>query len=104
MGFLSGLGKVLKGEPVFEPQAPNGQQPQPAAGEPQQADAQKVTPVVMIGRVECPVNGPNMDVYGDIHNGSSVPVLLDKIHLLGSVHELDTTLIGSAPNIICTYS
>jgi len=97
MGFLSGLGKVLKGEPVFDPnqQPADGTQPAPApiAGMSQVVpQMQKVIPVVMIGRIECPVNGQNMDVYGDIHNGSSVPVMLDRVSLLGAVHQLDTTL------------
>lgn len=87
MGFFNGLGRVLAGKPVYEPE-----DVKPAE---QQAAAQlggKVVPTVRLTRVECPLHQGQMNVYVDIHNESNVNVYLDKILLLGTKRELDSEL------------
>lgn len=100
MGFFDALGKIIQGKPVFEPTdgaAQNGQNPQtavpaqPQAGTPT-PQGPKTIPVVQIRRVECIDDGPRMELHVDIHNDSREDVMLDKILLLGTVRELDTTL------------
>ncbi len=104
MGFFDDLNKIAQGKPVFEPTDANLQagqdgqvtqsreaspQPQTATPAPQ---GPKTIPVVQVRRVECRDNGPQMELQVDIQNDSREDVMLDKILLLGTVRELDTTL------------
>ncbi len=97
MGFFRALGNIVQGKPVFESADGAGQatqnpqaQTQPQAG--QASQGPKTIPVVQIRRVECVDKGPQMELQVDIRNDSREDVLLDKIRLLGTVRELDTTL------------
>lgn len=118
MGFFDALGKIIQGKPVFEPtdgQTQPGQagqagqnpqvgvpaQPQVAAPVPQ---GPKTIPVVQIRRVECLDKGSRMELHVDIQNDSREDVMLDKILLLGTVRELDTTLRPGQARQFMVYS
>jgi hypothetical protein len=101
MGFLKSFGRILSGKPAYEPgdftqadqpqqtQLPDGQPVAPGSPAPSPpSQGPKVVPVVRITRVECPVNGSRMDIYGDIRNESSVPT--DASWIGGSILERPT--------------
>jgi hypothetical protein len=117
MGFLKSFGRILSGKPAYEPgdftqadqpqqtQLPDGQPVAPGSPAPSPpSQGPKVVPVVRITRVECPVNGSRMDIYGDIRNESSVPVTLDKVLLQGDRRELDRRLNPGEAHQCLLYS
>lgn len=94
MGFWQGLGKVMRGEPVFttpgdsasssmQNQAPHGQQ---------QAGGVKQIARATVEETESHVNGHHLRVTARIKNESAGRIELDKIRLLGGSRELDTWL------------
>ena len=89
MGFLGGLGRVLRGEPVFVTATAPQTSDAPVEV---QTSADMSPPVVMVGRIESSTNDSQTDIYGDIHNGSSEDIFLDKIIFNGNKRELDITL------------
>lgn len=105
MGFFDGLGRMIKGEPVFQvgdnsqvnpPQSssqPN--QPNPDvndAGQPLH-NGEKIRPVVRIERARHEPSGDHLEIWGHIQNDSQVPVSLESINILGTNYNLqDVTL------------
>lgn len=105
MGFFEGLGRLVKGEPVFQPgDADDGYRDQSGKrydmmGDKKSAKAnvnrdssQKVLPQVVVDNVDCNLSGENMDCYFSIQNNSPVRVEVDKIVILGITRELDNYL------------
>ena len=99
MGFLSGLGRLIQGKPVFEAGQPsqagvNGAPaPMPSGGaSPSPAAGPKVYPQVYIERVECRTIGGNMDCDVVIQNYSQGQIELDRIELFGKAQQLDIFL------------
>jgi hypothetical protein len=87
MGFAQGLGRFFSGKPVFDASdVPNQNQPQ------QNTPGGKYIPVVFIEEAECDIEGTNMRVSITIKNESTVEVFIDKIRLVNTTKELDSTL------------
>lgn len=83
MGFIQGLGRVLRGEPVFQvTQAPKDDHSQQSS-----QDAQ--LPQVNIVETDSHVEGSHLRVKVRIENQSNGRIELDKIRLLNKVQELD---------------
>jgi hypothetical protein len=107
-GFLRGLTRLIKGEPVFDPNDQNkgwndkngdpsqpipgaepteGQQPLPAQPQAPRTTVVKgqasTFPVVFVRRTRAHSNGSNMDVYCSIRNNSKGPVEVEEINLAG---------------------
>lgn len=110
-GFLEGLMRMIKGEPMFNPNDQNkgwsnqhgqpvepipGQEtPESQAGQPQQPPHTGVVkgkpstfPVVYVKRTRTHSNGSNMDVYCSILNSSKGLVEVEEIHLVGRSRNL----------------
>lgn len=103
MGFFDALRKVAQGKPVFDAQQSNDE-PQQAEAPPQQEQPQE-RPVAAVERVECRPSGPNMQVSVSIQNNSQQNIMLDKILLMGTHHELDTNLApGQEREFVNVYS
>jgi len=113
--FFEGLRRILTGQEVFragedadgavskhddndelviEPQQPISQYE--GRANTQRTGAPAVIPQCVVEEVESRVNGSNLEISVTIKNMSPVPVMLDKILLLGRTHELDYAL---APGI-----
>lgn len=104
MGFFDGLGRMIKGEPVFQPgDAAQNQpqaQPQPGQQNPNVNDAgqplhngEKIRPIVQIIRCRNVPSGDKLEVWAHIKNESQVQVSLESINILGTNHNLqDMTL------------
>jgi hypothetical protein len=114
MSFFRGLKRLVMGEPIFKesdttplkppkvtkegisapPQsfqtAPTHEMPTAPHAEStiRKGDA-STFPVVYVKRTTTHINGPNMQIYCIIVNGSQGEVELDKIHFLGRIRELD---------------
>ncbi len=101
IGFFSGLSKVLQGKPIYEPTDTRSSQTQEPIAQPV---GPKAIPVVQIRRVECLEKGANLELHIDIHNDFTEPILLDKIMLLGTEKELDTTLLPGEARQFYVYS
>ena len=111
MSFFDGLGRFLQGKPVFED--PNADketgtnpenQSQPVDTSPKIDKADHNTfPVVRIERVKSHINGDHLHVYGEVKNEWPEEIMLDKIHLLGTVRELDTSLRGHEEKDLLLY-
>jgi hypothetical protein len=104
MGFLSGLGRLVSGKPMFTPDDVAARQQGGAvdtqqtladgqSGVPQPAapvdSAPRPTPIVRVGRVDCHFNGDRMEVWAHIKNESAEELYMDKIILFGVTHQLD---------------
>jgi hypothetical protein len=106
MGFFSAMGKVLQGKPIFEPepdtsQSANGSgQQQPTGPE----NGQKLVPVVRVTRTVCNNSAQRMELFLEFKNESPVLVMLDKIRLLGTTRELDTTLAPGQSKQLFVYN
>ena len=89
MGFWQSIGRMAKGEPVFQAEQPTTPQQESAA--PSSAEPQP-TPEIMITSLDCNENGNRLEVWATVENGSSVEVLIDDIHFLGQKMELQFEL------------
>lgn len=85
MGFLSGLGRLVQGKPVFEAADQQGQ----AQSAPVQASGEKIVPKVYIVRSDCRVNSGHMELTVHIKNESEVEVFVDNIRIFDKVVEID---------------
>src|SRR5688572_9137705 len=102
MGFFQSLGRLIKGEPVYQPgdqpQQQQGPQPQSGpmpAGPPTSAPAPtgpKVLPQVMIDRWQCVENGAGLHCEINIRNYSQGGITLDRIELLNTRDQLGNFL------------
>lgn len=102
MGFLSGLGKVLAGKPVFTPEEESSKQnevnPKNAVNsnvdqnQPIEHAGPKQIPQIYCGRVECLIKSGRCDLYIDVHNQSPQLVLIDDVNIFGVHRELQRQL------------
>jgi hypothetical protein len=99
MGFFGALGKIFKGEPVFEVPR-NPQHPGQQSNEPHQPKTQserapqgpKVIPQVMIERWQCEPHGQGLHGELRIRNYSQKHITLQRIELMGLRDELGNTI------------
>lgn len=117
MGLFTGLSRLAKGEPVFQPgdddwnekssyKDTDGSEPY---AQPEGSDAtaditndgrgalrdsrgQKLYPQVVVDKVNCHLSGNYMDCYFGLQNNARTPIELDKITILGTTRELDCPL------------
>jgi len=103
--FFDGLKRMLTGQPVFRPGEDSDEavrkndnredveeKPEhPFTGQPI-PQGPKPRPQAIVERVECRTSGPNMEITVHIQNMSNEQIMLDKILLLNSRHELDRQL------------
>jgi len=98
MGFFDALGKVLAGKPIYGPEDAAQGQPGTAPAQPMnapqrtEAPHQHIVPVVRVDRVESRVNGNRTDVNLVVRNESPVAVWIDKIHVLGTMRDVNDDL------------
>jgi hypothetical protein len=122
MGFFEGLGRMIKGEPVFQesdnptasthvgaPQEPHIEDsssvlpsepiqgapiaPKPVEiADPYVKDGRKITPEVLCENVDWNENGENREIYVRFSNRGATAAFLDKVSLLGQTTELNYTL------------
>lgn len=88
MGFVQGLGRFFSGKPVFDVSdsiSSNASNAPTSSGE-------KYIPEVIIEEVDCELEGSEMRISLTIKNESTVEVFLDKLRLVNTTKELDTTL------------
>jgi len=91
MGFFGALGRMIVGEPAFEPQRPSSTQPdRPESGA--VSSSAKIVPVVQVVRVDSRIHGDSIEVYGHVRNDSTVDVELNKTYVLGATHQIDVFL------------
>lgn len=95
--FFEGLKRIAQGKPVFEPTGTPNDSPSQSGG-PIEA------PRVLIEQTESRANGDRMETYCHIRNDSEVEVFLDKIRLLGTTRELDTSLKARDRKELLVYS
>lgn len=97
MGFLSGLGRVLAGKPVFQDgESTSGGSSSAAGGQtvkagetPRDNQGRKIIPEFEIENCKPDDNGSRVDISAKITNTSDARVELDKIILWGQKYELD---------------
>jgi len=113
MGFWGAMKNMATGKPVFEVDSapketdqygvwsndkPSDGQDEYTTGVTTEQDStrdssgSKIIPEVTVTHVKSHLNGANMEVYAVVVNAASVPVFLDKMHLLGQKYELDRLL------------
>ena len=105
--FFEGFKRLLTGQPVFrqgedidgveykedrQPEPQVDQLDQPPAAEAVKQQGPKLIPEVAIQRVEYRSNGADMEVDAYIKNTSSTEIMLDRIMILGTTHQLDYVL------------
>lgn len=95
-GFFESLGRMVKGEPVFQPGDDGSRQqesaPAPAAApvvQPSHRTDGKTVPTVTIVRTECDIDDVYMTISAEVKNQSNEPVYVDKVMILGMKRELD---------------
>lgn len=123
--FFEGLRRLMTGQDVFKPgedadgvtykdgqdymddDAPvidPAEQKQPAAQHEVAAEP-AVIPQCVVEEVESRISGPYLDVSVKIKNTSPVPVLLDKVLLLGRTYELNHVLPpGQRQEFVSVYN
>ncbi|MDB5184650.1 MAG: hypothetical protein JWN38_458 [Candidatus Saccharibacteria bacterium] len=106
MPLFKTLGRLLKGQPPYQPQDDMGYKvdrpnddaefEKPANRTPQYAadtnSGAKVLPAVLIEEIKSHVSGNQLECYGYVRNESPYNVSLDKVTLFGSKREIDATL------------
>ena len=100
MGFMQGLGRFMKGEPIFQASSSSTAHQTPQNNSvshdshqaTQQSPGQKVIPKVEVEETDVHVNGHHLRVVVRIKNHSGGRIELDKIRLLNTKRELDTWL------------
>lgn len=100
MGFLSGLGKMIQGKPVFEA----GDQQNLTLNTPQKVSSPKVVPKVCIIRTECKENNGQMELTVHIKNESQVEVHADNIRIFDKVMQLDRNINPGQTSDFIVYS
>lgn len=112
MGFADFLSRMVNGQPVFDANDEPGGVVAPKAADatspaaPQSAirkNDQASFPVVYVKHVTTHVHGRDMEIYCLIHNKWPEEVMLDKIRLLGTTHELDTYLPAGGERDFLVY-
>jgi len=113
MSFFTGLGRMIRGEPVFQDsdsraQSPNAPAPsQPAQSQPAEPAFDKgnerTFPVAEIVRVDSRHEGDRLKIYGWIKNQWGEQIMLDKIRIMGMKRELDTYLRGGEEKEFLLY-
>ena len=113
MSFFSGLGRMVRGEPVFQ-DSDNQERSRTAPTQPDQAPSEKQGPsfdkgdersfpVVEIVRVDSRHEGERLKIYGWIKNQWPEQIMLDKIRIMGMKRELDTYLNGNEERQFLLY-
>jgi hypothetical protein len=99
-GFFEAMSRMIQGKPVFTPTDQQGGDPlnQPPR------EQEKTPPQVWIERFECHPSGDRVECYAALKNHSQVNVELDKIHILGSMRELDNFLRPGEEREFLVYS
>lgn len=102
MGFLSGIGRILAGKPVFTPQEEAANQHEAITQHEVVADSEqnrptehagpKQIPQLHCGRIECHMNNGRCDLYVDVHNKSQQIVFIDDVNIFGVHRELQRQL------------
>lgn len=91
MGFFNTFKNIVTGKPVFEVAPPN----KPAHhAEPSTPGGPKVIPAAYIERVQCRLNGSEMECEAIVQNYAQKELLLDKIEILGNTHYLNSERIS----------
>lgn len=91
MGFFDVVGKMIKGEPVFDAQHEQSTRPasvpqganQQAADNTRTASGQKVEPEVRVTKLKTTRNGDKMVSYGWVQNNSPFAVEVTKLYIMG---------------------
>jgi hypothetical protein len=132
MTIWQSLGRLIKGEPVFQPGDQQGSNkpanlPPPNGGQPMQQDTAhhaasenlpaaaapahsvpnmgpKVLPLVAVQRIEPHINGEHVEYYFALENHSEERVELDKIRILNVQRELDNFLNPREEKEFLVYS
>lgn len=99
--FFEGLKRIAQGKPVYQYTGSTPQSSTNAQGS--ETNEVRRTPKVYIERTETDIDGDKMRTYADIKNESEETVLLDKIRLLGTTREIDTTLKAQDRKEILIY-
>lgn len=96
MGFFEALSRIIKGEPVFQPEdgkATSSIQPLSAQPEPVPvAPGPKVYPHIVVEDCECEADDRHMDCEVEIQNESDVQLDIDMVRLLGASRDMGTFL------------
>lgn len=119
MGFFDGLGRLIRGEPIFvdhpkkddqdsddpwrQDDAPAGEQVEPQGSQLVDEKGRKIIPAIHIERCKSYVNGPQMTVTAWATNTGDVEIKLDKIEILGMRYELDRFLSPGKGHEITIY-
>lgn len=109
MGFMDFLGRMVEGKPIFDENTSAGSNP-PAPREPDvqpepglQKSDPHTFPKVYVKHVTTRINGEKMQVYCQILNTWDGEVLLDKIRLLDTKHEIDDFLSAGEEQQFLVY-
>ena len=101
MGFFTIVKRLVKGEPPFQVEEPkpvesvtpetqtNTKTESTEFGTPRDAEGLKILPRVSIDRIECRVNGTNMECFGVLDNYSDFRMELDRVILLNVEKKFD---------------
>jgi hypothetical protein len=114
MAFFEFMKKMVEGKPVFEDGSTKEDtnkpsdisQVSPAVGTDKSAIRKHedgTFPVVEIRQVKTHLDGNNIQIYCHIRNEWEHEVMLDKIRLLGTKRELDTSLRGGEDREFLVY-
>ena len=118
-GFFNFMQRMVQGKPIFEdeeaaknkdkaptdsPEAPVDPLAPVAPVSAIRKHDDSSFPVVYIKRTTTRIQGSNMQVYCHIKNTWPEEIMLDKIVLLGTTHELDDYLSGGDENEFLVYS
>jgi hypothetical protein len=109
MGFMDFLGRMAGGKPIFDEgaAAKNNDTPQQPVDSQPETGLEKsdphTFPDVHIKRVSTRINGENMQVYCQILNTWNQEVMLDKITILGTKHEIDDFLNANEEQQFLVY-
>lgn len=93
MGFLTGLGRLLAGKPVFVPeegpdrptddiQQQVSEQPQAQADDLRDSSGRKIAPQITVSHVKSRLSGSNMTVTAWVTNNSAYLVRIDECMIL----------------------
>lgn len=97
-GFFESLGRMAKGEPIFQSDDNDGQ---PSSSKPQEEAIRethsdrtdgKTVPTVVITKVECDIDGAHMTICAEVTNHSSEAVYVDKAIIMGTHRDLDRNM------------
>lgn len=99
MGFFTALGRIVKGEPVFQPGdgqpgVPSSSPVQPLSAQPQPQPPlePKVHPHIVIEDCECDTDDSYMSCEVEVQNESEIQLDIDIVRMLGSSRDMGTFL------------